>query len=95
MTTRFAGDDDGRVRDAARTRRPRRRRRSGRSRAPSGELEADLVLLAMGFLHPEQDGCSTQLGVEKDARGNVEGAAVRDVGRRASSPPATRAAASR
>ncbi len=34
------------------------------------ELPAQLVLLAMGFLHPEQ-GLLEQLGVEKDRRGNV------------------------
>jgi glutamate synthase (NADPH) small chain len=34
------------------------------------ELPAQLVLLAMGFLHPEH-GLLDQLGVEKDARGNV------------------------
>jgi glutamate synthase (NADPH/NADH) small chain len=34
------------------------------------ELPAQLVLLAMGFLHPEQE-LLDQLGVEKDARGNV------------------------
>ena len=34
------------------------------------ELPAQLVLLAMGFLHPEQ-GLLDQLGVEKDRRGNV------------------------
>jgi glutamate synthase (NADPH/NADH) small chain len=35
------------------------------------ELPAQLVLLAMGFLHPEQ-GLLDQLGVEKDGRGNVK-----------------------
>ncbi len=35
------------------------------------ELQADLVLLAMGFLHPEQDGVVAQLGCELDQRGNV------------------------
>ncbi len=35
------------------------------------ELPAQLVLLAMGFLHPEQE-LIDQLGVEKDARGNVK-----------------------
>jgi glutamate synthase (NADPH) small chain len=37
-----------------------------------GELRADLVLLAMGFLHPEHDGPVDQLGLEKDGRGNVK-----------------------
>ena len=36
------------------------------------EVEADLVLLAMGFLHPQHEGMLTQLGVELDARGNVK-----------------------
>ena len=34
------------------------------------ELQADLVLLAMGFLHPEH-AIPEQLGLELDARGNV------------------------
>ena len=37
-----------------------------------GVLDADLVLLAMGFLHPEHDGAVEQLQVEKDPRGNVK-----------------------
>jgi len=35
------------------------------------ELKADLVLLAMGFVHPVQEGMLEQLGVEFDPRGNV------------------------
>ncbi len=35
------------------------------------ELEADLVLLAMGFVGPEQDGLLSELGVELTDRGNV------------------------
>ncbi len=35
------------------------------------ELRADLVLLAMGFVHPEHEGLVAQLGCELDARGNV------------------------
>jgi glutamate synthase (NADPH) small chain len=34
-------------------------------------MKADLVLLAMGFLHPEQE-LLDQVGVEKDPRGNVK-----------------------
>jgi glutamate synthase (NADPH/NADH) small chain len=33
---------------------------------------ADLVLLAIGFSHPEHEGCVEQLGVELDGRGNVK-----------------------
>ena len=36
------------------------------------ELKADLVLLAMGFLGPVQNGLLEQLGVEKDGRSNVK-----------------------
>ncbi len=35
------------------------------------EIPADLVLLAMGFVHPEKRGIVEQLGVELDARGNI------------------------
>jgi glutamate synthase (NADPH/NADH) small chain len=35
-------------------------------------LDADLVLLAMGFLHPEHDGALAQLGTELDSRGNID-----------------------
>jgi glutamate synthase (NADPH/NADH) small chain len=35
------------------------------------ELKADLVLLAMGFVHPVHDGMLEALGVELDDRGNV------------------------
>ncbi len=35
-------------------------------------LKADLVLLAMGFLHPEKSGLLSELGVELDPRGNVQ-----------------------
>ena len=36
------------------------------------ELDADLVLLAMGFLHPEQNGMLKDLSLELDPRGNVK-----------------------
>jgi len=38
------------------------------------ELEADLVLLAMGFLGPVQKGLIDELGLDRDARGNVKAA---------------------
>jgi glutamate synthase (NADPH/NADH) small chain len=34
-------------------------------------IEADLVLLALGFVNPQQEGLLNALGVEYDARGNV------------------------
>jgi glutamate synthase (NADPH/NADH) small chain len=36
------------------------------------ELSADLVLLAMGFVHPEHDGMVKSLGLTLDPRGNVK-----------------------
>ena len=36
------------------------------------ELKADLVLLAMGFVHPVHEGMVEELGVELDPRGNVK-----------------------
>jgi glutamate synthase (NADPH/NADH) small chain len=36
------------------------------------ELPADLVLLAMGFVHPEHPGIVTDLGLKLDKRGNVQ-----------------------
>jgi len=43
------------------------------SEIPDSEFEkkADLVLLAMGFVHPVAEGLLEQLGVELDRRGNV------------------------
>lgn len=35
------------------------------------ELDADLVLLALGFVGPQRDGMLADLGVELDGRGNV------------------------
>ena len=41
------------------------------------ELKADLVLLAMGFIHPVHEGMLKGLGVKIDGRGNVD-ATVKD-----------------
>ena len=38
------------------------------------EIKADLVLLAMGFVHPVHEGLLKSLGVELDPRGNVRAA---------------------
>jgi glutamate synthase (NADPH/NADH) small chain len=45
------------------------------------EVQADLVLLAMGFVHPVRDGMLSDLGVDLDPRGNVKA----DTGRYATS----------
>jgi glutamate synthase (NADPH/NADH) small chain len=36
------------------------------------EVEADMVILAMGFLHPDKSGLIKELGLELDQRGNVK-----------------------
>ena len=36
------------------------------------EIGADLVILALGFLHPQKEGLLNRLGVELDQRGNVK-----------------------
>ncbi|MCQ9206732.1 MAG: FAD-dependent oxidoreductase, partial [Omnitrophica bacterium] len=35
------------------------------------EIEADLVILAIGFVHPEHNGLLDKLGVKYDKKGNV------------------------
>jgi glutamate synthase (NADPH/NADH) small chain len=50
---------------------------SGRSRmedVPGSEftLPSDLVLLAMGFVHPVHDGLLADLGLKLDSRGNLD-----------------------
>jgi glutamate synthase (NADPH/NADH) small chain len=70
VTTHFEGTEDGRVHAL---------HYAQAEPAPpfqplpgtEGEIRADFVLLAMGFLHPEQD-LLDDLGVEKDQRGNAK-----------------------
>ena len=70
-TEKFSGGDDGNVRllHCVRVGPPPKF-----ERIPGTEftVEADLVLLAMGFLGPVRNGMLDQLGVKLDARGNVE-----------------------
>ncbi|MFH1836715.1 MAG: glutamate synthase subunit beta, partial [Candidatus Omnitrophota bacterium] len=35
------------------------------------EIEADIVILAVGFIHPKHEGLIEELGVDLDAQGNV------------------------
>jgi glutamate synthase (NADPH/NADH) small chain len=37
------------------------------------QLKADLILLAMGFIHPVHEGMLKELDIELDPRGNVKG----------------------
>jgi glutamate synthase (NADPH/NADH) small chain len=68
-TTEFLGDENGNVRalkvvDVDATFQP--------IEGTEREIEAELVLFAMGFLGPEKPGLIEQLGVELDERGNVK-----------------------
>jgi glutamate synthase (NADPH) small chain len=70
-TKEFLGDKDGNVRAL---RLVEVEMRDGRFKEVEGterEIMADLVLFAMGFTGPEQEGLVSQLGVDLDARGNV------------------------
>ncbi len=68
-TTRFGGDADSGV-AALHIARAQPAPPFAPVEGTERELPAQLVLLAMGFLHPEQE-LLDQLGVEKDPRGNV------------------------
>ncbi|HSE08936.1 MAG TPA: glutamate synthase subunit beta [Nocardioidaceae bacterium] len=70
-TKEFLGDDDGNVRAL---RLVEVQMRDGKFEEVPGtehEIPADLVLFAMGFTGPQQEGLVSQLGVDLDARGNV------------------------
>jgi len=74
-TKRFLGED-GHVRKLQAVRVSVARSPTGRFKideipGSAFELEADLVLLAMGFLGPETNGMLGQLGVDLNERGNV------------------------
>jgi glutamate synthase (NADPH/NADH) small chain len=69
-TTRFIGDESGHVRQlhAVRVGPPPKFEPVAGSEFV---LDADLVLLAMGFAGPVKEGMIEQLGIKLDARGNV------------------------
>jgi len=70
-TTRFAGDEHGRVKQlhAVRVGPPPKFEPIPRT---DFVLDVDLVLIAMGFIGPVKNGMIEALGVKLDARGNVE-----------------------
>ena len=76
LTTHFSGSD-GNVEKLHAVRiewgAPDESGRPGMNRVEGSEfeIEVDLVLLAMGFVHPQKEGLLEQLGVELDPRGNV------------------------
>jgi glutamate synthase (NADPH/NADH) small chain len=71
-TVRFVGDDEGRVTglDCVKV-----ELKNGKFEPVPGtefHVEAELVLFAMGFVHPEHEGMLAELGVKLDGRGNVQ-----------------------
>jgi glutamate synthase (NADPH/NADH) small chain len=70
VTTRFDGED-GRV-AALHYAQAAAAPPFGPVEGTDGQMQADLVLLAMGFLHPEHKGIVEQLGLDLDARGNIK-----------------------
>jgi glutamate synthase (NADPH/NADH) small chain len=76
-TKKFTGDDAGKVKklhgirldwEMAGSRPVKMKETSG----SEFELDCDLCLLALGFVHPEHPGPIEQLGLTKDPRGNVQ-----------------------
>ncbi len=71
MTKRFEGDDHGRVTKLVCCRVNFVDGRPEEVEGSEFDLEADLVLLAMGFTNPVHEGMLNDLGIELDPRGNV------------------------
>ncbi len=69
-TERFSGEN-GRVQAMHCVQVEMRAGRPERIAGSDFELKADLVLLAMGFVHPEHEGLVEKLGLQLDRRGNV------------------------
>lgn len=70
-TTEFVGDG-GKVRALKCARLELKNGRLEQVPGSDFELPADLVLLAMGFIHPEPKGVVQQLGLELTDRGNIK-----------------------
>jgi glutamate synthase (NADPH/NADH) small chain len=70
-TKEFLGDDEGNVRALRLVEVSMQDGRFQEVEGSEREIPADLVLFAMGFTGPEQEGLVEQLGVDLDERGNV------------------------
>lgn len=76
-TRRFISDSDGRVKEVEVeavewVKDPETGRMNLVHTGKTETIEADLVLLAMGFTNPVPEGVIDTLGLEKDSRGNVK-----------------------
>jgi glutamate synthase (NADPH/NADH) small chain len=77
LTKEFTGDENGNVSKFHAARVEWKEGPNGRKsmeEVPGTEfdLDANLVLLAIGFVHPEHDGLINNMGLELDERGNVK-----------------------
>ena len=77
-TKRFVGDDDGNLKAVQCVKVEWQQDDAGawqmsELEGSEFELRAELVTLAMGFVHPVHEGMLEELGVALDPRGNVEG----------------------
>jgi glutamate synthase (NADPH) small chain len=70
-TQEFLGDDDGNVRALRLVDVEMKDGRFAEVEGTEREIPAELVLFAMGFTGPEQDGVVAQVGVDLDQRGNI------------------------
>jgi glutamate synthase (NADPH/NADH) small chain len=70
-TQEFLGDEDGTVRALRLVDVEMKDGRFSEVEGTEREIPAELVLFAMGFTGPEQDGVVAQLGVDLDGRGNI------------------------
>ena len=70
-TEQFLGSDDGEVRALRAHEVEFVDGRFAKVEGTDFELQCELVLLAMGFVGPQQEGLLDQLGVQTDARSNV------------------------
>jgi glutamate synthase (NADPH/NADH) small chain len=76
-TKKFEGDAEGNVTKIHAVKVEWNKDENGQfkmSEVPGSEfiIEADLILLAMGFVHPVHEGPITDLALEKDPRGNIK-----------------------
>ena len=76
-TKEFLGDDSGRLRAMTCIKVDWQTGNDGRMNlveveGSEFEIKTELVLLAMGFVHPVHNGMITELGLELDQRGNIQ-----------------------
>jgi glutamate synthase (NADPH/NADH) small chain len=70
-TQEFLGDEDGNVRALRLVDVEMKDGKFSEVEGTEREIQAQLVLFAMGFTGPQQDGVVAQLGVDLDGRGNI------------------------